>query len=172
MRIREATQSDAPALTEIHRWAVEETVATFSEHVSSEEERWVWAQDRQEKGYPVLVAEDDDGAFLGFASYDQFRPASGYRHAVEHSVYVSPDAHGGGIGSALLIELINRARADDEVWTMIATVEGDNVASLKLHEKYGFVEHGRLPQVGYKFDRRLDLVYLVLEVSDDDSGSE
>lgn len=166
MRIREATQSDAPALTEIHRWAVEETVATFSDHVSSEEERWEWAIARQEKGYPVLVAEQEDGTFLGFASYDQFRPSSGYRHSVEHSVYVSPDAHGGGIGSGLLTELIDHARADERVWTMIATIEGDNVASLKLHEKYGFVERGRLPQVGFKFDRRLDLVYLVLDVTD------
>lgn len=167
MRIREATEADVPVLTEIYRWAVEETVATFSEDVHTQEQRREWMLARQQKGYPVLVAEGEDGTFLGFASYDQFRPASGYRFTVEHSVYVSPDSHGGGVGSSLLTELLSRARAAENVWAIVATIEGDNVASLKLHEKFGFTEQGRLPGVGYKFGRRLDLVYLQLDVAGD-----
>ncbi|GAB3939182.1 GNAT family N-acetyltransferase [Corynebacterium tapiri] len=161
MQIREATEADVPNLTDINTWAVEETVATFVEVAPTEAERAEWMRERQSRGWPVLVAYEGE-EFLGYASYGEFRPASGYRHTLEHSIYVSPSTHGKGVGTALMRALIDAAQADPEVWDLIATVEGSNEASLRMHEKLGFVERGRLPGVGFKFGRRLDLVYLQL----------
>lgn len=164
MIIREAVDTDVPALTELNRWYVENTVATFSTHVDSADERRAWMRSRQAKGRPLLIAETDDGDFLGFATYDQYRPSDGYSHTMEHSVYVRPDARRGGIGSGLMAALIDAAKADPEVWTLVAAIEGENIPSIKLHEKLGFTHGGMLPGVGFKFGRRLDVVYLLLEV--------
>lgn len=164
MIIREAVDADLPALTALHRWSVEETVATFTSRADSEEQRGAWVRARQAKGFPVLVALSDHGDLLGFASYDQFLPSDGYAHTMDHSVYIVPTAHGRGVGSALMRALIDAARADPEVWTLMGKIEGSNTVSIGLHAKLGFAEHGRLPGVGYKFGRRLDLVYMGLEV--------
>ncbi|AGF71903.1 GNAT family acetyltransferase [Corynebacterium halotolerans YIM 70093 = DSM 44683] len=162
MRIRPAEDKDIPAITALHNWAIRETVALFHDDPVDEADRRQWLDDRRRRGFPVLVA--DDGEFCGWASYGPFRPSPGYRHTVENSVYVHPDAHGKGVGSKLMTALIDAARADDSVHAVIATIEGDNIGSLRLHEKLGFREVGRLPEVGRKFDRWLDLAYLELIV--------
>lgn len=165
MRIRFAEDKDIPAITQLHNWAIRETVALFVEEPVDEDDRARWLEDRRRQGYPILVAEDDDG-FLGWAGYGPFRPAPGYRHTVENSVYVHPDAHGKGVGRKLMQALVDHARNDENVHAVVATIEGDNVGSLRLHEKLGFREVGRLPQVGRKFGRWLDLAYLQLTFPD------
>jgi L-amino acid N-acyltransferase YncA len=80
---------------------------------------------------------------------------------MEHSVYVRPSHQGRGIGRALLVAVIEAARADG-VHALIGGLSADNEVSLALHRSLGFVEVGRLPEVGRKFDRWLDLVLLQL----------
>ena len=110
------------------------------------------------RGFPVLVVEEN-GTASGFASYGDYRQGEGYQHTVEHSVYVSCDAQGRGLGKALLAALIEHATAHGK-HVMIAGIDADNSVSIEMHRKAGFEEAGRQRQVGRKFDRWLDLQFM------------
>ncbi|MFJ6533104.1 GNAT family N-acetyltransferase [Microbacterium sp. NPDC091662] len=172
VRIRDAETADLETITAIHNHAVLHTTAIWNEEAVDLADRLAWLADRTARGYPVVVAVDDTGV-LGYASYAQWRPHSGYRLTVEHSVYVVGGQHGRGIGTALMSALIDRAQ-DAGMHVMIAGIESGNAASIALHERLGFVEVGRMPQVGAKFGRWLDLSMLQLVLDDrpePDAGS-
>ena len=107
---------------------------------------------------PILVAEDDSGTFLGFASCGAFRPHQGYRHAGEHSVYVSPGARRKGVGTALLLRLEVECRTRG-IHTLIGVIDSENAPSIALHGKCGYSYAGTLREAGRKFDRWLTVVY-------------
>lgn len=164
--IRDALPADAAAILPIYNHAVSSTTAIWNDAESDLAGREAWLAARAAAGFPVLVAEVD-GAVVGYASFGDFRAWDGYRFTVEHSVYVDPARHRGGIGRALLASLIERARATGK-HAMIAGIEAGNGGSLALHHALGFREVGRLPQVGAKFGRWLDLVFLQLTLDDRD----
>lgn len=102
-------------------------------------------------GMPYVVAEID-GEVVGYAYASPYRVRIGYRFSIENSVYIDKDYVGQGIGSALLSELI--ARCGRGPWRqMIAIISGDNDASIRLHQKYGFRLVGVLEDVGFKFGK-------------------
>lgn len=156
MLIREASKADLPAILEIYNDAVTSSTAIWNEIVVDLENRKDWLAARRAKGFPVLVAETD-GVVSGYASYGDWRAFDGYRHTVEHSVYVEKSRRGAGTGRALMEALLDYAR-NAGVHVMIAAIEGENSASIKLHETLGFQHTGRYPEVGTKFGRWLDLV--------------
>jgi len=117
--------------------------------------------DRQKAGYPVLVAVNGAEGVLGYASFGDWRAWDGYRHTVEHSVYVRADQRGKGVGEALMHALIKRARRIGK-HVMVAGIEARNAGSIRLHEKLGFEHVGHLKQVGTKFGGWLDLLFLQL----------
>ncbi|MDF1801587.1 GNAT family N-acetyltransferase [Thalassovita sp.] len=160
MQIRDASAADARAIAGIYNDAVRNTTAIWNEHERDVEDRAAWVADRQAAGYPVLVAMRA-GSVVGYASYGPWRAFDGFRATVEHSVYVRDDQRGGGIGLALMEALIARARKAD-LHVIVAGVEAGNAASIRLHEQLGFQQVGRMPQVGQKFGRWLDLVFLQL----------
>jgi L-amino acid N-acyltransferase len=160
MRIRPARPADLQALLEIYNDAVVHTTASWDLLPWTPVEHAEWYATKAEHGHPIMVA-DDDGDVLGFSAYGPFRPKAGYSRTMEHSVYVRPDARGRGIGRALLVAIIEAARSDG-VHALIGGLSADNEVSLALHHSLGFVEVGRLPEVGRKFDRWLDLVLLQL----------
>jgi len=162
--IRDATVDDAAAILPIHNQAVRETTAVWNSIESDLAGRETWLAERQAAGFPVLVAEID-GSVAGFASFGHFRAWPGYRFTVEHSVYVAAEKQGQGVGRALLAALIERARANGK-HAMIAGIEAGNAGSIALHTALGFREVGRLPQVGAKFDRWLDLIFLQLTLDE------
>jgi L-amino acid N-acyltransferase YncA len=155
--ISEAAAADVPAIAAILNDAIATSTASWHEYPRSEAEMADWLAARQ-KEYAVLAARDASG-LVGYASYGAFRAGSGYRLSVEHSLYVRRDARGQGIGKALLAALIERARAQG-LHAMIGGIDGDNTVSIALHRAFGFVETGRLPEAGRKFDRWLTLVFL------------
>lgn len=161
MQVRDARAADAEAISEIYNDAVLNTTAIWNDVTVDAADRAAWITQRQESGFPVLVATDDDDDVVGYATYGSFRPHDGFRHTVEHSVYVRGDQRGSGIGGTLMTQLIERAR-ENGVHVMVAAIESGNTGSLRLHEKFGFVETGRMPEVGTKFGRWLDLVLLQL----------
>jgi len=156
--IEDAGEEHLPGILAIHNHAVAHTTAIWNETPVDLENRRAWWRGRLDAGFPVLVATDGD-AVLGYASYGPFRPFDGYRLTVEHSVYVAESARRRGLASALLRELEARARAAG-LHAMIGGIAGDNGASLRLHAGLGFIETGRLPEVGQKFGRFLDLVFM------------
>ena len=109
-------------------------------------------------GYPVLIASDASGV-AGFATFGDFRSWPGYRYTVEHSVHVRADLRGRGIGTQLVQSLFPRAEALGK-HVMVAGIDAANTGSIRLHERLGFERTGELRQVGYKFGRWLDLVFL------------
>ncbi|MFM8691944.1 MAG: N-acetyltransferase family protein [Limnohabitans sp.] len=165
MPIRDALPADVAALREIYNDAVAHTTAIWNETMVDEANRLAWLQDRLGRGYPVLVATDAQDRVLGYASFGDWRAFEGFRHTVEHSVYVHRDARGSGIGRQLLQALIGRARRLGK-HVMVAAIEAGNTASIGLHEQLGFVCTGRMPQVGTKFGRWLDLVFMQLQLDE------
>jgi phosphinothricin acetyltransferase len=158
MHIRDATGRDAAGIAEIYNDAIARTTATWHTTVVDVADRAAWIAARQERGFPVLVAVADD-AVLGYATYGDWRAWEGYRFTVEHSVYVRADHRGRGIGRLLMDDLISRARAAGK-HAMVAGIAAENTGSIAMHERLGFREVGRLPEVGAKFGRWLDLVFL------------
>lgn len=160
--IRDAVEADLPAIRDIYNHAVEHTTAIWNEVLIDVDNRRVWLELRRAKGFPVLVAEKD-GKVAGYASYGEWRAFDGYRHTVEHSVYVDRDCRGAGIGKQLMLELIARAKAAD-MHVMIAAIEAENKASVALHERLGFRLVGIHREVGIKFGRWLDLAAMELRL--------
>jgi len=158
VEIRDATLSDFEAITEIYNDVVLTSTATYNEQPATVEERIAWWRARQEQQYPVLVAAEG-GAVLGFASFGDFRAWPGYRFTVEGTIHIAAAARGKGNGRQLLDELTARARSMGK-HIMIAGVDSGNAASLQFLTRYGFEQVGHLRQVGYKFGRYLDLVFL------------
>lgn len=161
MLIRAAIQDDLPAICEIYNDAVANTTAIWNETLVDVANRAAWLKARADAGYPVLVAVSDEGDIVGYASFGDWRAFDGYRHTVEHSVYVRKDRRGGGIGRKLMVALIAEAeRLGKHV--MIAGIESENTASIRLHAQLGFVDTGRMREVGTKFGRWLDLTFMQL----------
>lgn len=157
-QIRDATPSDAGAILPIFNQAVLETTAVWSNQPSDLAGREEWIRTRISKDLPVLVCEAD-GMILGYAALSDFRPLDGYKHTKENSVFVEITQHRRGIGRALMISLLQRARQID-AHAVVAAIDSTNAASISLHNSFGFTEVGRLPQVGKKFGKWLDLVYM------------
>jgi L-amino acid N-acyltransferase YncA len=156
--VRPATEADLAAIVAIYNDAVVNTTAIWNDAIVDVDNRKIWFDGRQKLGYPVLVAEEE-GAIVGYGSFGDFRAFDGYRFSVEHSVYVAEGVRRRGIASALLVALIEKAKELGK-HVVIGGIASDNAASLALHAKLGFAETGRMPEVGFKFGRWLDLVFM------------
>ena len=161
MTIQDATPADLPGILAIYNDAVEHSTAIWNETLVDLANRQAWLAERNAAGFPVLVAHDAAGEVVGYASYGTWRSIEGFRHTVEHSVYVRRDQRGRGLGPLLMQALIERAKSAG-LHVMIAAIEAENASSIRLHERLGFVTTGQMPQVGRKFDRWLDLTFMQL----------
>ena len=156
--VRDAGEADIPAILAIYNDVIATSTAVYSDMPATLADRRVWWTTRVEQGYPVLVAMDDSGV-IGFASFGDFRAWPGYRFTVEHSVHVRSDRRSQGVGSALMTPLIARAGVLGR-HVMLGGVDAGNHASLRFHERLGFERAAHFREVGFKFDRWLDLVFL------------
>jgi len=159
--IRDAQDADLEGILHIYNDAVQNSTAIWNDSSVDLANRRAWLAERQEQGNPVLVALDDDGQVVGYASYGPWRPHEGYRHTVEHSVYVRDGQRGGGVGRSLMHELIQRARSAGR-HVMVGAIESENRASIHMHQQLGFTHVGQMRQVGCKFGRWLDLTLVQL----------
>jgi phosphinothricin acetyltransferase len=157
--IRTATAADLAAINEIYNHYVPISTTTYALEPSSLVERRQWFANRKEI-HPVTVA-CRDGTVVGWGSLNSFRDKEGYRHTVEDSVYVHPDCQRQGIGTALLADLVDRARRLG-LRSIVAGIDTEQAASIELHRKFGFVEVAHFREVGYKFDRWLDVYFMQL----------
>lgn len=163
MQIRDAKEGDLAAITAIYNDAVANTTAIWNDELVDVANRADWLAGRQLQGYPVLVAVDEQDEALAYATFGDWRAWDGYRHTVEHSVYVRSDQRRNGLGEQLLLALIERARGLGK-HVLIAAIEASNRGSVRLHEKLGFELSGTLTEVGSKFGEWLDLTFMQLKL--------
>lgn len=155
--IRPATAADLPAINAIYNHYVLCSTCTYQTEPSTPAEREAWFEAHGPR-HPVTVAEID-GEVVGWASLSRFHARAAYGHTVENSVYVRHDRHRRGIGGALLADAMERAAAVGH-HTILALIDADQAASVTLHLRHGFVQVAHLREVGFKFGRWLDVVYL------------
>jgi L-amino acid N-acyltransferase len=158
--VTNATEENLPAILEIYNDAILHTTAVYQEQTHTLSMRKKWFEEKQQAGLPVFVAYAKD-AVAGFSTYGPFRNWPGYRFTVEHSVYVSPNFRGRGIGKKLVSAVINHAKQQG-MHAMIAGIDAAGQASIGLHLSLGFKEVAYFKEVGYKFGRWLDLKFLQL----------
>ena len=163
MRIRDAVEADFDEITAIYNEVLANSTAIYNDLPATREDRTRWWRARVEQGFPVLVATDGKG-ICAYGSFGEFRPWPGYRYTVEGTVHVHSESRGQGVGKMLLEALILSAR-DAGKHVMIAGVDSENTASLRFLERFGFERAGHLREVGFKFDRFLDLVFLQYWIS-------
>lgn len=156
--IRKALETDLPGILGIYNDAILNTTALYTYEPMTLPMLQQWFADKTAKNLPIYVACIDDQV-AGFASYGPFRPWPAYKYTVEHSIYVHKDHRRKGLAKKLLHILIDHATADD-LHTIVAGIDSENQVSIELHRQFGFREVGQLAQVGYKFGRWLDLVFM------------
>ena len=167
-QVRPAHRDDVPAILEIYNGAVLHTTASYDLEPVTLESRLEWFGQKEEGGWPVLVAEEG-GEVVGFATFGPFRSKAGYDGTAEHSVYIREDVRGGGLGMALMAPLIAEARRMG-LHVLVGGIDADNAGSLRFHERFGFVPVAHMPQVGRKFGRWLDLVFVQLILDGEEGG--
>jgi L-amino acid N-acyltransferase len=158
IEVREAAPADLEAMLTIYNDAVVNTTAVYDYAPRSPEAQTTWFESKRNQRHPVLVAVAGQ-TVVGFTSYGPFRPWPAYQHTVENAIYIAPGHRGRGIGTQLLRPLITIAQQRG-YHAMVAGIDATNEASLRLHRKLGFEQVGHFRQVGWKFERWLDLVFL------------
>ena len=157
MNLRDASPADAPAIAAIYNPYVLDTAISFEEDAVTGSDMARRVADVQDAGLPWLVAESG-GVVIGYAYATKWRVRHAYRHSVETSVYLAPDAARRGVGSALYTALLERLRADG-YHLAIGGIALPNAASVALHEKMGYEKAAHFKEVGFKFGRWLDVGY-------------
>lgn len=153
--IRQAAREDVASILEIFNYNICHSTAIYLYEEQTFEERMSWFEAKEKEGEPILVYEID-GKVAGYATYGKFRPHIAYQYTIENSVYVHEDFQRRGIAKALMIQLIEEAKKQ-HYKTMIACIDASNNGSKYMHEKLGFTYKGTLENVGYKFEKWLDL---------------
>ena len=155
MIIRAASVADARAICAISNALIRDTLITFTTAPRAEGA----TQDAILDADGAFLVAEDQGAVVGFASFGPFRSGPGYACCKEHSIQLAEDARGRGTGTALMARLEGIARKRG-VHVLVAGISSANPAGIAFHQKQGFVEVGRMPEVGRKWDQWLDLILM------------
>lgn len=156
--IRPYSEADVPAILAIVNHNILHSTSLYDYAPRTLEKQIALLAEKNTKNFPVFVAETA-GEIAGFGTYGEFRFREAYQFTVEHSVYVSHEFNGKGIGGKLLSALIETAQKNN-LHTMIGVIDAENVASIRFHEKYGFKTVGIIKESGFKFNRWLDSVFM------------
>jgi phosphinothricin acetyltransferase len=167
MNIIHCDSSYAEQILAIFNEAILNSTALYDYKPRTLDMMTTWFDTKKKGNYPVIGVSDPSGELLGFGSYGTFRAWPAYKYSVEHSIYVARNWQRQGLGKLLLQEIIVTARKQ-EYHTLIGGIDSQNLASIKLHQRFGFHHAGSLRQVGFKFGRWLDLEFyqLILETPD------
>lgn len=164
VQIREANEDDLKSIRDIYNQEILNGTATWNHTAMALSDLQTWFKALQDQNNPVLVAEHlPTGKVIGYANYDEFRSIQGFYKTIEHAVFLHPDYTGQGIGKLLLLRLMEIARSQG-MHIMVAAIDSENIASIYLHQKLGFIQTGYMPQVGEKFGQWRDLVLLQLNL--------
>ncbi len=154
--IRPAVRKDIPEITEIYNYVIERSAATYDVEKQTIEQRTAWFESHKENN-PILVYEKDNRV-LGFVGLSPFGSDAGYVYSVKLCIYLHKDAQGEGLGSELMEEIIDLAKSMDNIHTIISEITADNLASIRLHESFGFDYIGTIKEIAYKFGEYHDML--------------
>ncbi len=157
MILRDAQAADAARIAGIYNHYILHSTATFQEQPISTEDIAARITEIEAAGLPWLVADTDDG-IVGYAYASKWKGRCAYRYAVETTVYIAPEMQGQGIGTRLYRELLDRLRKCS-LHAAMGGIALPNAASISLHERAGFEKVAHFREVGYKFDRWIDVGY-------------
>jgi L-amino acid N-acyltransferase len=161
--IRPAATEDVLAITSLLNALIATTTIEWTDTPKTTDSTLEWLSEHE----TVLVAEEG-GEVVGVAAFGWFRDVvkrPGYRFTVENTIHVREDRWGSNIGTELMRALIDEARQSGK-HSMVAAIDGENEASIRFLQRLGFVEVGRMPEIGAKFGRWLDLILLELRLDD------
>ncbi len=162
MELRDVTPDDAPAIATIYNHFVRTTTISFEETPASDTDIGQRIAAVRDARLPWLVAIVD-GKVAAYAYATQWRVRSAYRFSVESSVYVAPGQSRNGLGRALYDVLLERLR-NAGIHLVIGGIALPNDASIALHERMGFEKVAHFSEVGFKFDRWIDVGYWQLRL--------
>lgn len=163
MVIRKPEREDIPALLAIYNYEVEKGVATLDINKKTLTEWEKWYDNHNIENHPLIVCEAE-GEVAGYATLSAYREKEAYKSTVELSVYVSPFHRKKGVGTALMKAIIDMAREDMSIHTVVSVITSGNEASCRLHEKFGFTFCGTITEVGEKFGKYVDIENYSLRV--------
>ena len=165
MHIRDATIDDVPEILEIFNYEIVNTQHVYLYDPWTLDYATSWFQDIKGKGFPFIVAVEDDRV-IGYSYFTTFRAREAYNRTVEYSVYIHQAHRRKGIARLLVTELIDMAKAEG-YHTMIGGLDSANTKSMAFHESLGFKKVAHFSSVARKFDTWLDLVFYQLMLNDD-----
>jgi L-amino acid N-acyltransferase len=158
IEIRPAGSDDLDAMLAIYNDAIINTTAVYDYRPRTADAQRQWFETKQAQRLPVFVAYDA-ATIIGFGSFGPFRSWPAYQYTVENSLYVGSAFRRKGAGTALLASLVTAAQTAG-FHAMVAGIDATNEASLALHRKAGFEPVAHFREVGWKFERWLDLVFM------------
>jgi L-amino acid N-acyltransferase len=154
-------ENHAQVILSIFNEAILNSTALYEYKPRTMQTMEAWFAAKAAGGFPVIAAIDNDGTFLGFASYGPFRAFPAFKYSMEHSVYVDSGHRGRGVGEMLLQEIIRLAQ-QNQLHVLVGGIDAANAGSIALHKKLGFEHSGTIKQSGFKFGRWLDLAFYQL----------
>ncbi len=157
--IRRAVRSDCPGILAIYNHAVLNTTASYDYEPRTLEQRFDWFDAHGRDDFAIFIAEAEGGEIVGWSALNKYHDRFGFRFTTENSVYVAESWRGRGLGGRLLEPLVTAAEHRG-LHAIIAAIDAANEASIRLHARFGFEKVGHFRQVGFKFDRWLDVVYM------------
>lgn len=163
IHVRRAMVGDVSGILEIYNDAVLNTTASYDYEPRTLEQRMAWFDDHERNHYPIFVASNPAGRIVGWSALNRFHDRMGYRFTAENSIYIAADMRGQGIGKQLMPPLIEGARKKS-LHAILAVIDASNEASIRLHARFGFQNVGHFKEVGFKFGRWLDVIYMELLV--------
>lgn len=158
--LRPARITDLYSILEITNYEILNSTVLYEYETRTIEQQTDWFNEKLTHNWPIIVAESE-GLVIGFGTFGSFRARPAYSKSIEHSVYVHKDYRGKAVGNALMVELIRLAK-ENGFHTMIAGIDSSNMGSVEFHRKFGFEMVGTFKEVGFKFDKWLNVVFMQL----------
>ena len=162
MVIRKAELKDLNKLKDIYNYEVLNGTATFDIGEKDYEDRLSWFNEHT-GSHPLIVAEVDNEV-AGFASLSTYRARAAFNGTVELSLYIDVSKRKMGIATKLMEHILNLARIDENIHTVVSVITSENEVSIRLHEKFGFIKCGEIKEVGKKFGRYLGTTIMQIMV--------
>ena len=160
--IRQIIHSDIDDVLEILNYNILNSTNKYFDKTITKDQLLLWLDKKRINNFPIIVIIwNKINKVIGFATYSKYREYSGFKHSMEHSIYINNDCKKKGYGTLLMNELIKIAK-ENKIHTLIGCIDSSNIDSINFHKKFNFDKIGVLKEIGYKYEKWLDMVIMQL----------